>query len=494
MMQSTKLATKLATKKKSPHKPGRAQESTAVEKSKINILVTGANGFVGRNLCTVLARRDDVRLYRHDVEQTHGELETALAAADVVYHLAGVNRPLDPADFAKGNADFTRQICDRLLALKRSPLIVLSSSTQAELDNPYGASKRQAEQIVADYAQTCAARYANDPESLRLCVSALNPPQSTKLTTKLTTKLDTTHYSPLTTHHSPYARVFRLPNVFGKWSRPNYNSAVATWCHNIAHGLPIQVRDPAATVTLVYIDDVVNAFLACLVPSAGEDPQPPCVQAGIAPTYTRTLGEITELIRGFRAGRETLAVPGQTDAFVKKLYATYLSFLPEDQFGYPLKMNVDARGSFTEFIRTPERGQVSVNISRPGIVKGNHWHHTKVEKFLVVSGRGVIRFRKVDGGMLRGGEDNAETQRRREEGEDNAETQRRREEDNAETQRRGEEKILEYFVSGEKLEVIDIPPGYTHNIENLGDTEMVTVMWANEPFDPAVPDTIFEKV
>lgn len=439
MMQSTKLA----TKKKSPHKPGRAQESTAVEKSKINILVTGANGFVGRNLCTVLARRDDVRLYRHDVEQTHGELETALAAADVVYHLAGVNRPLDPADFAKGNADFTRQICDRLLALKRSPLIVLSSSTQAELDNPYGASKRQAEQIVADYAQTCAARYANDPESPRLCGSALNP---------------------------PYARVFRLPNVFGKWSRPNYNSAVATWCHNIAHGLPIQVRDPAATVTLVYIDDVVNAFLACLVPSAGEDPQPPCVQAGIAPTYTRTLGEITELIRGFRAGRETLAVPGQTDAFVKKLYATYLSFLPEDQFGYPLKMNVDARGSFTEFIRTPERGQVSVNISRPGIVKGNHWHHTKVEKFLVVSGRGVIRFRKVDGGMLRGGEDNAEAQRR------------------------GEEKILEYFVSGEKLEVIDIPPGYTHNIENLGDTEMVTVMWANEPFDPAVPDTIFEKV
>ena len=432
-----------------------------MEKSIINILVTGANGFVGRNLCTVLARRDDVRLYRHDVEQTHGELETALAAADVVYHLAGVNRPLDPADFAKGNADFTRQICDRLLALKRSPLIVLSSSTQAELDNPYGASKRQAEQIVSDYAHACA--------------EAINPPQSTKLATKL----ETPHHSPLTTHHSPlcisalnppYARVFRLPNVFGKWSRPNYNSAVATWCHNIAHGLPIQVRDPAATVTLVYIDDVVNAFLACLVPSAGEDPQPPCVQAGIAPTYTRTLGEITELIRGFRAGRETLAVPGQTDAFVKKLYATYLSFLPEDQFGYPLKMNVDARGSFTEFIRTPERGQVSVNISRPGIVKGNHWHHTKVEKFLVVSGRGVIRFRKVDGGMLRGGEDNAETQRR------------------------GEEKILEYFVSGEKLEVIDIPPGYTHNIENLGDTEMVTVMWANEPFDPAVPDTIFEKV
>ena len=201
MMQSTKLATKLATKKKSPHKPGRAQESTAVEKSKINILVTGANGFVGRNLCTVLARRDDVRLYRHDVEQTHGELETALAAADVVYHLAGVNRPLDPADFAKGNADFTRQICDRLLALKRSPLIVLSSSTQAELDNPYGASKRQAEQIVSDYAHACAARRASDPDSPRLCDSALNSTPSTKLATKLTTKLGTPHHSPLTTHY-----------------------------------------------------------------------------------------------------------------------------------------------------------------------------------------------------------------------------------------------------------------------------------------------------
>ena len=467
-----------------------------MEKSIINILVTGAKGFVGRNLCAVLARRDDVRLFRHDVEQTSAELEAALAAADVVYHLAGVNRPLDPADFAKGNADFTRQLCDRLLALKRLPLIVLSSSTQAELDNPYGASKRQAEQIVADYAHACAT-------SPRLCASALNitsdrqssrqgmEPQPTADCPLPTADCPLpTADCPLPTAHCPlptadcplptadcplsppYARVFRLPNVFGKWSRPNYNSAVATWCHNIARGLPIQVRDPAATVTLVYIDDVVNAFLACLVPSAGEDPQPPCVQAGIAPTYTRTLGEITELIRGFRAGRETLAVPGQTDAFVKKLYATYLSFLPEDQFGYPLKMNVDARGSFTEFIRTPERGQVSVNLSRPGIVKGNHWHHTKVEKFLVVSGRGVIRFRKVDGDF------NAEAQ-----GKDL--TQRRR---------GAEGKILEYFVSGEKLEVIDIPPGYTHNIENLGDTEMVTVMWANEPFDPAVPDTIFEKV
>lgn len=431
--------------------------------NKINILVTGADGFVGRNLCAVLARREDVLLYRYDVGQTSEELAAALAAADIVYHLAGVNRPPDPADFAKGNTDFTRQICGRLLSLGRSPLIVLSSSTQAELENPYGASKRQAEQIVDDYAQACAA-CSNPP---RLCASALK---------------------------TPYARIYRLPNVFGKWCRPNYNSAVATWCHNIARGLPIQVRDPAAELTLVYIDDVVSEFVSLLPPASPR----PCVNSQeasaslglcVEPSYTRTLGEITELIRGFGAGRETLAVPEQTDAFVKKLYATYLSFLPEDQFGYPLQMNVDARGSFTEFIRTPERGQVSVNISKPGIVKGNHWHHTKVEKFLVVSGRGVIRFRKIgeefehgDAGAQRG-EENAER--------GDVEVQRK---DLTQRRRGAEGRILEYFVSGEKLEVIDIPPGYTHNIENVGDTDLVTVMWANEAFDPGRPDTFFEKV
>jgi len=406
--------------------------------NKINILVTGADGFVGRNLCAALARREDVLLYRYDVGQTPEELGAALAAADIVYHLAGVNRPPDPADFAKGNTDFTRQICGRLLSLGRSPLIVLSSSTQAELENPYGASKRQAEQIVDDYAQACAARFS----SPCLCASALK---------------------------AHYASIYRLPNVFGKWCRPNYNSAVATWCHNIARGLPIQVRDPAAELTLVYIDDVVAEFVS-LLPSASPRPcvNPQEASASprlcVKPSYTRTLGEITELIRGFSAGRETLAVPEQTDAFVKKLYATYLSFLPEDQFGYPLKMNVDARGSFTEFIRTPERGQVSVNISKPGIIKGNHWHHTKVEKFLVVSGRGVIRFRRIGENFKRG---DSETQGG---------------------------KILEYFVSGERLEVIDIPPGYTHNIENVGDTDLVTVMWASEAFDPGRPDTFFEKV
>jgi UDP-2-acetamido-2,6-beta-L-arabino-hexul-4-ose reductase len=232
---------------------------------------------------------------------------------------------------------------------------------------------------------------------------------------------------------------------------------VATWCHNIANGLPIQVRDPDATVTLVYVDDVVNAFInelnefcECGERKKVEDETG---YRSVSVTYTKTLGEITTLIESFKSSRLTLQVPDQADGFTKKLYATYLSYLPMDQFSYPLKMNVDARGSFTEFIKTPDRGQVSVNISKPGIVKGNHWHHTKNEKFLVVSGRGVIRFRKL-----------------------------------------GDSAVLEYFVSSEKLEVIDIPPGYTHNIENLGDSDMVTVMWANEALDLERPDTFFEKV
>jgi len=248
---------------------------------------------------------------------------------------------------------------------------------------------------------------------------------------------------------------------------------VATWCHNIARGLPIQVRDPEALLTLVYIDDVVHEFLTVLSEAKAEDenqrsallasaPSRLCVYKDIAPTYTRKLGEITDLIHAFKGSRGTIQVPDQGDGFSKKLYATYLAALPEDQFAYPLKMNTDARGSFTEFLKTPERGQVSVNVSKPGIVKGNHWHHTKVEKFLVVSGKGVIRFRKVVGVTQH--EDASGCG------------------------------IMEYVVSGEKLEVVDIPPGYTHNIENVGDTDMVTVMWASEPFDPARPDTYFEKV
>ena len=408
------------------------------------VLVTGANGFVGRNLCLALAQLKDVQLFRYDVDSTPEELDQALAVVDVIFHLAGVNRPLNVDEFKTGNADFTESICASLLSLKRTPLIVLSSSIQAALDNPYGVSKRQAEISVEIYARKAAV----------LC-----PPLSLQSPFDVGSSELTVGRSPSFT---PFSAIYRLPNVFGKGCRANYNSAVATWCHNIAHDLPIQVRDPEATVTLVYVDDVVDTFINELDDRAKE--QDERGYRSIPVTYTKTLGEITTLIESFRNSRSTLQIPDQADGFTKKLYATYLTYLPTDQFSYPLKMNVDARGSFTEILKTPDRGQVSVNISKPGIVKGNHWHHTKVEKFLVVRGKGVIRFRRVD-------------------------TFKRKD---AEAQRADD--VLEYFVSGEKMEVIDIPPGYTHNIENLGDTDMVTVMWANELLDPNKPDTFFEKV
>ncbi len=372
-------------------------------------LVTGSGGFVGRNLCLELARREDITLLRYDLENSPADLHAALAQADVIFHLAGVNRPQDPKEFETGNTGLTHDICAQLIALGRNPMLVLSSSIQAELDNPYGVSKRLAEEEVRHYAAKTGAEVA----------------------------------------------IYRLPNVFGKGCRPNYNSAVATFCHNLAHDLEIKVNDPAVEMKLVYIDDVIQEFIRAM---AGNPTRKDSFCA-VPVVHQVKLGEIVELLNSFKRSRSDLQVPNQADGFTKKLYATYLSYLPTDKFSYPLKMNVDARGSFTEFIRTPERGQVSVNISRPKITKGNHWHHTKNEKFLVVSGRGVIRFRKAGSGEL--GVVSG---------------------------------IIEYHVSGTKLEVVDVPPGYTHNIENLGDTDMVTIMWANETFDPARPDTYFEPV
>jgi len=260
--------------------------------------------------------------------------------------------------------------------------------------------------------------------------------------------------------------VYRLPNVFGKWCRPNYNSAVATFCNNIANDLPVQINDPNVEMNLVYIDDVVNSFLQKIQDSRFKIQNSRPVLSGVevfgfqgerietvGPVYTIKLGYIVEMLYQFKESRNTLHVPNMSDPFTKKLYSTYLSYLPKDKFSYPLKMNIDERGSFTEFLKSPDRGQVSINISKPHVTKGNHWHHTKNEKFLVVSGKGVIRFRKIDS-----------------------------------------DEIIEYVVSGEKLEVIDIPVGYTHNIENLGDTDMVTIMWVNEIFDRDKPDTFFSEV
>lgn len=364
----------------------------------MKVLVTGAKGFVGRNLCLTLQQMPDVEVLKYDLGD-EPKLDGYAAECDFVMHLAGVNRPKDPAEFKTGNAVFTEDILEKLAARETPPPVLLSSSIQAALDNDYGKSKAAAEDAVSAYGEKTGAPVF----------------------------------------------IYRLANVFGKWCRPNYNSAVATWVYNIARDLPIMVRDPEATVTLVYIDDVVKSFVGRLEPQNIRNDV-----LSVEPSYTKKLGEIVGLIQSFHDEAKSLMIPDQQDGFVKKLYATYLSALPEDGFAYPLKMHTDDRGSFTETLHSSERGQVSVNVSRPGIVKGQHWHHTKHEKFLVVSGSGKINFRIAD-------DPNG--------------------------------KVITYHVSGDKLEVVRIPPGYTHNIVNIGYTDMVTLMWANEVFDPANPDT-----
>jgi UDP-2-acetamido-2,6-beta-L-arabino-hexul-4-ose reductase len=367
------------------------------------ILITGSEGFIGKNLRVSLQQCEEIRLLCFDVQNDPATLENLLDQSDFIFHLAGVNRPQNPAEFKTGNTDLTEKICNYLSTTGRQVPIVMTSSTQAALNNSYGESKRGAEDAVFAYGRKS----------------------------------------------SSAVYVFRLPNVFGKWCRPNYNSGIATFCNNIAQDLPIQVNDPNVVLKLVYIDDVVRTFVALLNGVADLDGE----FCQMSPVHMMKVGDIVELIRSFRESREQRIIPDMSDPFIKKLYSTYLSYLPNSQFSYPLTMNVDDRGSFTEFIKTPDRGQVSINISKPGITKGNHWHHTKNEKFLVVCGEGLIRFRKVGG-----------------------------------------EEIFEYSVSGDKLEVVDIPTGYTHNISNTGTTDLVTVMWCNEMFDPERPDTYFENV
>jgi UDP-2-acetamido-2,6-beta-L-arabino-hexul-4-ose reductase len=369
----------------------------------MKILVTGAKGFIGKNLIAELKNQKYTDIFEYDIDTDPSLLDEYCKEADIIFHLAGVNRPKDQSEFMEGNFGFTSTLLNKLKEYKNNCPIMISSSIQAELDNPYGKSKRAGEELLLGYGKETSAKVL----------------------------------------------VYRFPNVFGKWCRPNYNSAVATFCHNIAHNLPINVNDPTVVMNLIYIDDVVEELINALngkENNVGSFCEVPVV-------HTITLGEIVDLAYSFKKSREERSIPDMSDVFTKKLYSTYLSYLPEDKFSYELKMNVDNRGSFTEFIKTPERGQVSVNISKAGIKKGNHWHHTKNEKFLVVSGRGVIRFRKI-----------------------------------------GSDEIIEYFVSGDKMEVVDIPTGYTHNIENLGDTDMVTIMWANEYFDPKKPDTYYLEV
>lgn len=414
----------------------------------MKILITGAKGFIGKNLIAELnniksgkskiySLDTDIEIMEYDTDTDPALLDGYCKEADFVFHLAGVNRPKEQSEFMEGNFGFTSQLLDTLKKHDNYCPIMLSSSTQAALDNPYGESKRAGEAVVRKHFEEADQSPVTNHQSLET---------SDKLQVTSDKPLITNHKSLITNHQS---LIYRFPNVFGKWSRPNYNSAVATFCNNIANDLPIQVNDRSVQMTLVYIDDVVAELIAALEGKANRDGE----FCKVPVEHNITLGEIVDLIYSFKESRTTLQVPDLSDGFTKKLYSTYLSFLPEDKFSYPLKMNVDDRGSFTEFLKSNDRGQVSINISKPGITKGQHWHHTKNEKFLVVSGTGVIRFRKIDS-----------------------------------------EEVIEYFVSGDKLEVVDIPVGYTHNIENLGEGDMVTVMWVNEIFDPSKPDTYFLEV
>lgn len=369
----------------------------------MKILVTGARGFIGKNLIAELRNKNNFVILEYDVDTNPSLLDTYCSEADFVFHLAGVNRPKEQSQYLEGNFGFTAMLLELLKKNKNTCPVMISSSIQAELENPYGRSKKAAEDLLRNYGRE------NGVKIL----------------------------------------IYRFPNVFGKWCRPNYNSAVATFCHNIAHGLPITVNDPSVVMNLVYVDDVVNELIYALKGKENRIAD----MCRVPVMYTITLGKIVELINSFKKSREERSIPDMSDMFTKKLYSTYLSYLPKDQFSYELIMNRDNRGSFTEFIKTPDRGQISVNVSRPGVTRGNHWHHTKCEKFLVVSGTGIIRFRRVDS-----------------------------------------DEILEYYVSGEKMDVVDIPTGYTHNIENIGDTDMVTIMWANEPYSPEKPDTYYLEV
>lgn len=369
----------------------------------MKILVTGANGFIGKNLICELKNQgyNDVLPYDKDTEPSY--LDTFCKEANFIYHLAGINRPLDETEYMEGNFGFTSVLLNTLKKYNNNCPIVVSSSIQAGLTNPYGRSKKAEEDIIFQYEKETGA------------------------------KVD----------------VYRLPNVFGKWCKPNYNSVIATFCHNITHNLQVQVNDPLYVIKLIYIDDLTAEFIRALKGLETKEG----LYCRVPINHTVTLGQIRDLLYSFREGRKTLNIPDLSDDFEKKLYSTYLSYLPKDQFCYSLKMNIDERGSFTEIIKTVEFGQFSVNVTKPGITKGNHWHHTKTEKFLVVSGKGLLQFRRVD-----------------------------------------EVEIIDYYVDGNQLVVIDIPPGYTHCLTNIGETELITFMWVNEIFYPDKPDTYFMNV
>lgn len=369
----------------------------------MRVLITGAKGFIGKNLIAGLKNQETVTVEEFDKDTPTELLETYCHNVDLVFHLAGINRPQQAEEYIEGNEGFTRRLLQILRKHQNTSTVVYSSSIQAQLDNPYGRSKKEGEELLLQYARESGAK----------------------------------------------VMIYRFPNVFGKWCRPDYNSVIATFCHNIAHNMPITINQPDTQLELLYIDDLVEEFVRITQNKSS-------ILSGfydVQPVYTVKLENIAKLLYSFQANRSQLVMPDLSDSFTKRLYSTYLSYLPEQALSYGPKMHTDQRGSFTEIMKQPSFGQLSVNRSKPGTVKGNHWHRTKVEKFLVVSGYGLIRLRRINS-----------------------------------------DRLIEYYVSQNKLEIVDIPPGYTHNIENLGDTDLITLMWANESYDPKNPDTYIEEV
>lgn len=368
----------------------------------MKVLITGADGFIGKNLLVHLGERDDIEILRFTRADSADALPDLVAEADFIFHLAGVNRPEDPEEFKRGNTDLTRVICDAITHSDRQVPLLYTSSIQAESNNPYGLSKRDAEAAI----QALAAKSA----------------------------------SPI--------YLFRLPNVFGKWARPNYNSAVATFCHNIARDLPIHINDPQHCISLVYIDDVIEHFIAVMEGKrVGES------FIRISPVYSVTVGELAEQLHTFRDSRTSMITEPVGSGLVRALYSTYLSYLPPERFTYEVPKYGDARGVFVEMLKTKDSGQFSFFTAHPGITRGGHYHHSKTEKFLVIKGQACFRFRQIITG-----------------------------------------EFYELFTTGEVPQIVETVPGWTHDITNIGDEEMVVMLWANEIFDREHPDTFARAV
>lgn len=368
----------------------------------MKVLITGAQGFVAKNLYTHLLERQDVEISLFSRRDSLGSLKSMISEVDFIFHLAGVNRPDDPEEFRSGNTDLTKTICDEIAAVGRKIPVLYTSSSHAQLDSLYGVSKLGAERALAELA----------------------------------------------TNYAVPIHIFRLPNVFGKWAKPNYNSVVATFCHNVAFGLPIKINDPDAAITLVYIDDVIAQFIAVMDGKIAGDPF-----MSISPSYEITVGNLAAQLGKFRDSRDTLITEPVGTGLVRALYSTYLSYVPPERFTYEVRKFTDPRGAFVEMLKTRDSGQFSYFTAHPGITRGGHYHHSKTEKFLVIKGSACFRFRRIDSG-----------------------------------------EFFECFTSGEKPEIVETVPGWTHDITNVGSDEMIVMLWANEIFDRENPDTFAKPV